>query len=141
MRGAKSAKWVAGAAVIALAATACGGSDNGDGGKKNSGQPAGYVSIDVGEPQKPLMPADTNESNGAYVIRSLFSQLLGFDSKGEIIFLNAESLDTEDSKTWTVKLKKGWKFHNGEDVTAQSYIDAWNWYANVKNKQQNAFWF
>ncbi|CAM5658019.1 peptide ABC transporter substrate-binding protein [Streptomyces badius] len=44
MRGAKSAKWVAGAAVIALAATACGGSDSSDEGKKNtSGQPAGYV--------------------------------------------------------------------------------------------------
>ncbi|MFD4343068.1 ABC transporter substrate-binding protein [Streptomyces anulatus] len=142
MRGAKSAKWVAGAAVIALAATACGGSDSGDEGKKNtSGQPAGYVSIDVGEPQKPLMPADTNESNGSYVIQSLFTQLLDFDDKGEIVLTNAESVETEDSKTWTVKLKAGWKFHNGEAVTAQSYIDAWNWYANVDNKQQNAFWF
>lgn len=106
MRGAKSAKWVAGAAVIALAATACGGSDSGDEGKKNtSGQPAGYVSIDVGEPQKPLMPADTNESNGSYVIQSLFTQLLDFDDKGEIVLTNAESVESEDSKTWTVKLK------------------------------------
>ncbi len=106
MRGAKSAKWVAGAAVIALAATACGGGDS-DGGKKNtSGQPAGYVSIDVGEPQKPLMlKADTNESNGSYVIQSLFTQLLDFDDKGEIVLTNAESVETEDSKTWTVKLK------------------------------------
>ncbi|MBL3665716.1 ABC transporter substrate-binding protein [Streptomyces sp. M2CJ-2] len=143
MRGAKSAKWVAGAIVVALAATACGGgSDSGDNEGKGKGPgPAGYVSIDVGEPQKPLMPADTNESNGAYVIRSLFTQLLDFDAKGELVYTNAESVETEDSKNWTVKLKKGWKFHNGEEVTAKSYVDAWNWYANIKNNQQNSFWF
>ncbi|MFD6325260.1 ABC transporter substrate-binding protein [Streptomyces sp. NPDC058442] len=141
MRGAKSAKWVAGAIVVALAATACGGGDGGDKEKARGSAPAGYVSIDVGEPQKPLMPADTNESNGAYVIRSLFTQLLDFDAKGELVYTNAESVETEDSKSWTVKLKKGWKFHNGEEVTAKSYVDAWNWYANIKNNQQNSFWF
>src|SRR5688572_17976731 len=141
MRGAKSAKWVAGAIVVALAATACGGG-SGDEGKKNaSGKPEGYVSIDVGEPQKPLIPADTNETNGSYVIQSLFTQLLDFDAQGEIVYTNAESVETQDSKTWTVKLKSGWKFHNGEAVTAQSYVDAWNWYANIKNNQQNSFWF
>ncbi|GAA3823239.1 ABC transporter substrate-binding protein [Streptomyces phyllanthi] len=141
MRGAKSAKWVAGAITVALAATACGGSGGEDSeGNKGSG-PAGYVSIDVGEPQRPLIPADTNESNGSYVIQSLFTQLLDFDAKGEIVYTNAESVETQDSKTWTVKLKSGWKFHNGEAVTAKSYVDAWNWYANIKNNQQNSFWF
>ncbi|WP_199545733.1 ABC transporter substrate-binding protein [Streptomyces sp. N35] len=143
MRGAKSAKWVAIATAVALGATACGGSDDGDSGNKGNkgGKPEGYVSIDVGQPQKPLIPADTNESNGSYVIQSLFTQLLDFDGEGNIVYTNAESVETTDSKTWTVKLKKGWKFHNGEDVTAKSYVDAWNWYANIKNNQQNAFWF
>ncbi|URM89776.1 ABC transporter substrate-binding protein [Streptomyces sp. MRC013] len=141
MRGVKSAKWVAGAIAVAMAATACGGSKGDEGKGSGSGKPAGYVSIDVGEPQKPLIPADTNETNGSYVIQSLFTQLLDFDAKGEIVYTNAESVETKDSKVWTVKLKKGWKFHNGEAVTSQSYIDAWNWYANVKNAQQNSFWF
>lgn len=141
MRGVKSAKWVAGAIAVAMAATACGGSKGDEGKGGSSGKPAGYVSIDVGEPQKPLIPADTNETNGSYVIQSLFTQLLDFDAKGEIVYTNAESVETKDSKVWTVKLKKGWKFHNGEAVTSQSYIDAWNWYANVKNAQQNSFWF
>ncbi|MBC9711055.1 ABC transporter substrate-binding protein [Streptomyces sp. TRM66268-LWL] len=142
MRGAKSAKWVAIATAVALGATACGGSD-GDSGNKGTkgGKPEGYVSIDVGEPQKPLIPADTNESNGSYVIQSLFTQLLDFDGDGNIVYTNAESVESADSKTWTVKLNKGWKFHNGEDVTAKSYVDAWNWYANIKNNQQNSFWF
>jgi oligopeptide transport system substrate-binding protein len=140
MRGAKSAKWVVGAIIVAMAATACSSSDSGDS-KSTSGQPAGYVSIDIGEPQKPLIPSDTNETLGSYVIQSLFTQLVDFDAEGNIVYTNAESIETDDSKTWTVKLKSGWKFHNGEDVTAESYVNAWNWYANIKNNQQNSFWF
>ncbi|MEU3258209.1 ABC transporter substrate-binding protein [Streptomyces albidoflavus] len=141
MRGAKSAKWVAGAIVVALAATACGGNDDGGDKPKASGKPAGYVSIDVGEPQKSIIPADTNETNGSYIVQSLFTQLLDFDGDGNIVYTNAESIETKDSKTWTVKLKKGWKFHDGTPVTSQSYIDAWNWSANIDNKMQNSFWF
>ncbi|MEE1927749.1 ABC transporter substrate-binding protein [Streptomyces sp. TRM 70351] len=141
MRGAKSAKWVASAIVVALAATACGsGSDDGEE-TSSSGKPEGYVSIEVGEPQNPPIPSDTNESNGSYLVKALFTQLLEFDDQGEIVYLNAESVESEDSKTWTVKLKDGWTFHNGEKVTAQSYVDTWNWAANVKNNQKNSFWF
>ena len=42
MRGAKSAKWVAGAIIVAMAATACGSSDGKDKSSKNpSGKPEG----------------------------------------------------------------------------------------------------
>ncbi|MFC9652893.1 MULTISPECIES: ABC transporter substrate-binding protein [unclassified Streptomyces] len=142
MRGARSAKWVVGAIVVALAATACGGGDDSsESASKEKGKPAGYVSIDVGEPQKPLIPSDTNESLGINVIQSLFTQLLDFDAQGKIVYTNAESVTSTDNKTWTVKLKPGWKFHDGTPVTAESYVKAWNWYANIKNNQQNAFWF
>ncbi|WP_055500178.1 peptide ABC transporter substrate-binding protein [Streptomyces albus] len=140
MRGAKTMQWSALAAAVALAATACGGGSGGGGGSA-AGKPAGYVSIDVTEPQKPLIPGNTNETQGAYVINSLFTGLVEYDAAGKLRNANAESITTDDSKTWTVKLKKGWKFHNGEDVTAQSYVDAWNWFANIKNNQQNSFWF
>ncbi|MEU5576935.1 ABC transporter substrate-binding protein [Streptomyces huasconensis] len=140
MRGAKSAKWVAIAGVVALTATACGGSDSD--GDKSAGKPKGYVSIDVGEPQKPLIPSDTNETLGSYVIQALFTGLAEFDADSKLVMTGAESVKpSSDNKTWTIKLKPGWTFHNGEKVTAQSYVDAWNWYANVDNKQQNAFWF
>jgi oligopeptide transport system substrate-binding protein len=140
MRGAKSAKWVAIAAVVALGATACGGgSDKGDG--KAAIDPNGKFSVEVGEPQNPLQPANTMESNGSIVIKSLFSQLVDYDEKGNIVMVNAESVDTKDNKTYTVKLKSGWKFHDGTPVTAESFVKSWNWSANVKNKQTNSFWF
>ncbi|MGC2998091.1 peptide ABC transporter substrate-binding protein [Streptomyces sp. G35A] len=143
MRGAKSAKWVAVAAVVALGATACGGG-SGDGGSDNNNaavDPKGMFSVDVGEPQNPLQPANAKESNGSKVIRAIFSQLVDFDEKGKVVYENAESIKTEDNKTWTVTLRDGWKFHNGEAVTAKSYVDAWNWAANIKNNQTNSYWF
>ncbi|MFC8986297.1 ABC transporter substrate-binding protein [Streptomyces sp. SID9913] len=143
MRGAKSAKWVAIAAVVALGATACGGG-SGDSGNDNSNaavDPKGIFSVDVGEPQNPLQPANAKESNGSKVIKAVFSQLVDFDDKGKIVYENAESIKTEDNKVWTVTLKDGWKFHNGEAVTAKSYVDAWNWAANIKNNQTNSYWF
>ncbi|WP_055693040.1 peptide ABC transporter substrate-binding protein [Streptomyces prasinopilosus] len=143
MRGAKSAKWVAMAAVVALGATACGGgSGDGDSGdSKAAVDPKGIFSVDVGEPQNPLQPANAKESNGSKVIKAVFSQLVDFDEKGEVVMENAESVETEDSKLWTVKLKDGWTFHNGEAVTAKSYVDSWNWSANIKNNQTNSYWF
>ncbi|MGI5457737.1 peptide ABC transporter substrate-binding protein [Streptomyces sp. CA-249302] len=142
MRGAKSAKWVAIAAVVALGATACGGgSDDKGSDSKAAVDPAGKFSVEVGEPQNPLQPANTMESNGSIVIRSLFSGLVDYDSSGKIVMVNAQSVDSTDNKTFTVKLKSGWKFHDGTPVTADSYVKAWNWAANPANKQTNSFWF
>ncbi|MFE7972485.1 ABC transporter substrate-binding protein [Streptomyces shenzhenensis] len=142
MRGAKSAKWVAIAAVVALGATACGGGDGDKGSdSKAAVDPNGKFSVEVGEPQNPLQPANTMESNGSIVIKSLFSGLVDYDENGKIVYVNAESVDSKDNKTFTVKLKPGWKFHDGTAVTAESYVKAWNWAANPDNKQTNSFWF
>ncbi|MCZ1001866.1 ABC transporter substrate-binding protein [Streptomyces mirabilis] len=142
MRGAKSAKWVAIAAVVALGATACGGGGGDKGSNSKAAvDPAGKFSVEVGEPQNPLQPANTMESNGSIVIKSLFSQLVSYDDKGNIVNVNAQSVDTKDNKTYTVKLKSGWKFHDGTPVTATSYVKAWNWAAAPANKQTNSFWF
>ncbi|CAM5738936.1 ABC transporter substrate-binding protein OS=Streptomyces alboniger OX=132473 GN=CP975_23130 PE=4 SV=1 [Streptomyces alboniger] len=142
MRGAKSAKWVAIAAAVALGATACGGgSDDGGSDSKAAIDPNGKFSIEVGEPQNPLQPANTMESNGSIVTRALFTGLVDYDSSGKIIMMNAQSVDSTDNKTFTVKLKPGWKFHDGTPVTADSYVKAWNWAAAPANKQTNSFWF
>ncbi|MGA4839813.1 peptide ABC transporter substrate-binding protein [Streptomyces sp. G45] len=141
MRGAKSAKWVAIAGVVALTATACGG---GDDDKKNSGKvdPKGIVSYANGEPQNPLQPSNTMEAYGSVVIDSLFTGLVHYDKQGNITYENAESVKpSQGNKVWTVKLKPGWKFHNGEPVTAKSYVDAWNWAADPANGQQNSAWY
>ncbi|MER5968688.1 ABC transporter substrate-binding protein [Streptomyces sp. NPDC002055] len=146
MRGAKSAKWVAGAIVVAMAATACGGgNDSGAGGGINDGKPdpKGILVAQLSEPQHPLQPANAKESQGSRVLRTIFSGLVDYQpGTGKLEYINAESVTpNKDSSVWTVKLKPGWKFHNGEPVTAKSYVDSWNWSANVENGQTNSSWF
>ncbi|MDI3423518.1 peptide ABC transporter substrate-binding protein [Streptomyces luteolus] len=145
MRGAKSAKWVAIASVVALGATACGGGGNSgsDDMNKGSADPKGIVTAQLSEPQNPLQPANAKESQGSRVLRTVFSTLVDYEpGTGKLQYINAESVEpNKDSSVWTVKLKKGWKFHDGTPVTAQSYVDSWNWSANVKNNQTNSSWF
>jgi oligopeptide transport system substrate-binding protein len=141
MRGAKSAKWVAGAIVVALAATACGGGSDSGSDAKGEVDPNGIFSIELGEPEKLLHTGDTMESNGSAVMAGLFSTLVDYKADGSLEMINAESVETTDSKKWTVKLKKGWTFHDGTPVTAKSYVDAWNWNANITNAQGLSSWF
>ena len=42
---------------------------------------------------------------------------------------------------WTIKLKPGWTFHNGEPVTADSYINAWNAGAWGTNAHDGNYFF
>ncbi|MFF1302679.1 ABC transporter substrate-binding protein [Streptomyces sp. NPDC058307] len=134
MRGAKSAKWVAIAAVVALGATACGG--GGDDGSSGSGKGNGVVSVMIGEPQNGLVPTNTYETEGGQVINALFTGLTKLDASNKVVNAMAQSIETKDNKVWTIKLKPGYTFHNGEKVTAQSFIDAWNYGADQTNAQQ-----
>ncbi|WP_432157694.1 peptide ABC transporter substrate-binding protein [Streptomyces sp. bgisy153] len=131
MRGARSAKWVAMAAVVALGATACGG-----GGSEGSGSSNGIVSMEIGEPQHGLVPSNTYESEGGEVVAALFTGLVKLQEDNTVSLDMAQSIETTDNKVWTIKLKEGYTFHNGEKVTSSSFIDAWNYAANQENAQE-----
>ncbi|MEU9075705.1 ABC transporter substrate-binding protein [Kitasatospora sp. NPDC004745] len=140
MRLTKTMRLTALAACAALAISACStGSD-----KKSSeqasggtGKTGGSISIESGEPQNGLIPQNTAESEGAQVEFALFAGLVEYDPKTTAPKLRvAESIETQDATVWTIKLKDGYTFHNGEKVTAQSFVDAWNWGANQDNAAQ-----
>ncbi|MEU1498225.1 ABC transporter substrate-binding protein [Streptomyces sp. NPDC005732] len=138
MRGATHAKWAAGAAAIALAATACGSGGGGGGG----GSGSGVVSSSWGDPQNPLEPANTNEVQGGKVLDMIFRGLKRYDAKtGAAQDMLAQKIETTDSQNFKITVKSGWKFSNGEAVTAQSFVDAWNYGASLKNNQKNAYFF
>ncbi|MGW3633224.1 peptide ABC transporter substrate-binding protein [Streptomyces sp. NPDC005122] len=139
MRGATHARWAAAAAAVALAATACGGGGGNGGG---GGGGSGVVSSSWGDPQNPLEPANTNEVQGGKVLDMIFRGLKRYDAKtGAAQDMLAQKIDTSDSQNFTITVKSGWKFSNGEAVTAQSFVDAWNYGASLKNNQKNAYFF
>lgn len=61
------------------------------------------------------------------IMAALWAPLVELDADGAIKYVQAESIASPDNgKTWTIKIKPGWTFHNGEALTAQSYVDGWN---------------
>ncbi|MGW6915792.1 peptide ABC transporter substrate-binding protein [Kitasatospora sp. NPDC054939] len=140
MRGATQTKWIVAATAIALAATACSTSSKSSDNKAASG--GGTIAVQLGEPQHGLVPQNTAESEGTEVLNAVFAGLVDYDRKTNAPVLRvAESIESADSKLWTIKLKDGYTFHNGEKVTAQSFVDAWNWGANQDNAAEGLPFF
>ncbi|CAM5590399.1 peptide ABC transporter substrate-binding protein [Streptomyces griseomycini] len=135
MRGATHARWAVCAVAAALAATACGGGSG-------SGDAGAVLSASWGDPQNPLEPANTNEVQGGKVLDMIFRGLKRYDPEtGEAENMLAERIETSDSQHYTVTVKDGWTFSNGEKVTARSFVDAWNYGASLRNNQRNAYFF
>lgn len=130
-------------ALVALAAAAAvllGGCGTGAG----AAERAGTFSVSLGsDPERPLVPGDTTEGEGNQVMKALFRPLVGYDLQTTQVRYSAvaESITSADSTTWTITLKPGWTFHDGTPVTAQSFVDAWNYTANVANAQSGANFF
>ncbi|MEV7978904.1 ABC transporter substrate-binding protein [Streptomyces sp. NPDC086519] len=138
MRSATHARGAVCAVVVALAATACGGG----GGSGGGGGESGVLSSSWGDPQNPLEPANTNEVQGGKVLDMIFRGLKKYDPKtGRATDMLAQKIDTSDSQNFTITVKDGWTFSNGEKVTAKSFVDAWNYGASLKNNQKNAYFF
>ncbi|MET8350940.1 MULTISPECIES: peptide ABC transporter substrate-binding protein [unclassified Micromonospora] len=135
MRVRRLAAWTALPLAVTLGLAACG--SGGDGGS-SSGSSA--VSIQIAEP-KHLVPTNTTETSGAQVLTGLFSPLVDYDAQNKPYEVAAESVTSSDNKVWTVKLKDGYTFHNGEKVTSEDYINAWNYGAYAPNGQDSNFFF
>ncbi|MBT2418165.1 ABC transporter substrate-binding protein [Streptomyces sp. ISL-22] len=136
MRAATHARWAACAVAVTLAATACGG------GGGSGGDSGAVLSSSWTDPQNPLEPANTNEVQGGKVLDMIFRGLKRYDPKtGAAEDMLAERIETSDSQNYTVTIKDGWTFSNGEKVTAKSFVDAWNYGASLKNNQKNAYFF
>jgi oligopeptide transport system substrate-binding protein len=131
----KALAFAALACSMAMLLSACGGSgsDNaGDGATSGSNVITAYAS----EPQNPLVPGNTNETGGGKPGDLLFARLVSFDKDGKASNEVAESITPNDDATqYTIKLKSGWKFTDGTDVTAESFTKAWSYVANAKNAQ------
>jgi oligopeptide transport system substrate-binding protein len=136
MLGKRRLKVAAAAAAIALLAAGCSSGSSGD-----SGATSNSVIIGISEPEH-LLPSNSTEANGSSVLASLFYPLVKFDTKENAVAVAAESIKPDKAnKVWTIKLKPGFTFSNGEPVTSDNYINAWNYGAYGPNAQGASYFF
>lgn len=159
----KPALWLLLIAVLSMLAAACGGGDTGgdddtgaDPGEEATDgaetEPAaaegGDISIYIGEPEHLSPPSNVTESNGAEVTNALYSKLVEVDTEAATALFGddapnavAADISSEDNVVWTITLKDGWTMHNGEPLTAQNYVDAWNYGAYGPNAATGSYFF
>jgi oligopeptide transport system substrate-binding protein len=99
------------------------------------------VIVNAGEPQNPLIPTNTNDSNGGRIVDRLFAGLMSYDAKGAPTLEVAQSIETTDDVNYRITLKPGWAFSDGSPVTAHSFVDAWNYGALSTNAQLQQSFF
>ncbi|WP_345803112.1 ABC transporter substrate-binding protein [Microbacterium sp. AZCO] len=128
-----------GAATLALAG--CSGGGSGTSTSTSSSDSSAIIKTNGSEPQNPLIPTNTNETGGGKIIDEIFSGLVYYDADGKPVNDMAESITVDDPQNLTVKIKPGQKFTNGEEVTSDSFINAWNYGAKLSNNQLSSYFF
>ena len=80
-------------------------------------------------------PYDANDTLSQAMAKSFYEGLYGFDKDMKMIPVLAESYEvTNDGLTYTVKLKKGIKFHDGTDFNAAAVKANFDRVTNPDNK-------
>jgi len=136
---------LAAATSVSLVATACGGggsSGSQQTGGTGTGAGGGEIAIHSCTPQNPLIPANTNEVCGGNLLDAITAKLVRYNPDTAAPELDiAQSIETKDNQNFTVKLKPGYKFHDGTEVLAKNFVDAWNWDAYGPNGNLNSYFF
>ena len=139
---------MAAAAVTSLALlAACGGGGGADTpdpatSESGGGQAGGEVTIAGCTPENPLVPGATSEVCGGNIIDAMTAKLVRYNTENAAPENDiAESIETDDNVTFTVKLKPGYKFHDGTDVKAKNFVDAWNYTALQTNGQAGSYFY
>ena len=69
------------------------------------------------------LPVSGSASPCSYTMAPMYETLVRVNLKGDATPMLAESWKNVNPTTWEVKLKKGIKFHNGEEMTAQGVAE------------------
>ena len=143
MRGTTRTVAVAAMSAVALLAAGCGGGSGDDpSNSASAGASGGEITVYGCNPQNPLVPQNTGETCGGDVLDQVFSKLVHYDAETAAPENDqAESIETEDNQNFTIKIKQGLKFHDGTEIKAKNFVDAWNYAAYAPNGQYNGYFF
>jgi ABC-type transport system substrate-binding protein len=73
--------------------------------------------------------------NGSIAANTIMEPLFRMDNDENLIpVLGLSAEQSDDGKTWTVKLRKNVKFHDGTAFNADAVVHHWNRLLNPENK-------
>lgn len=81
----------------------------------------------VAELEPPSFIPGQNNGLAEDELNAIFAPLTKFNAHNQLTYVQAHSVTrSAGGAVWTIKIKPGWTFQNGEPVTARSYVNAWN---------------
>lgn len=97
------------------------------------------ITVNNVEPSANLLPGNTNDMAGWKVVTQLFEGLVTFSDDGKLIYADAKSITpNSDASQYTITLRDGLQFSDGQKITADTYAKAWSFAANAANGQLGA---
>lgn len=138
MRGRTPFSLAVGVGAVALLAAGC-TSSPGTTPEPGPTDLGGELRIYASEPAF-LVPTAADDDPSIQVIRQLYRGLVKYNTETGADELDlAESIESDDNVHWTIKIKPGYSFTNGEAVNADAFIRGWNYAAYGPNAQNNAY--
>ncbi len=104
-------------ALVATVVTGCGGSS----------RDTSTIRVAVGGDCAYLDPAIVDDSITANVLNQMYEGLYKLDTNGNVVanVATAKPTISKDGKTYTITLNKGYKWSDGQALTAKDYVYAW----------------
>lgn len=87
---------------------------------------ASLIKVAIGADIRSINPGVNRDGNTDGVVLNMVEGLVGYRANGTVGPLLAESVNlSDDKRTYTFKLRKDVKFHNGASLTSADVV--WNW--------------
>ncbi len=126
--------------LIVFLLVGCGSSSDDAGKSGNSGEKGGTLNVAYMAQPPTLDPHATVSVATTEIGRNIFESLLAFNERNEAAPLLAESFESsEDLKSITFKLRKGVKFHNGKEMTADDVVASMERWRELNGKANTYF--
>ena len=94
---------------------------------------AQHFAMAMSSPPTSMDPHYQNYTANANVMEHMFEALVGRDADGKLVPGLAESWRLVDGLTWEFKIRKGAKFSDGSNVTAEDVVHSLDRPATIKN--------
>jgi oligopeptide transport system substrate-binding protein len=135
--------------VAGLVLSACGSSSSSSSSSTSGGTPkaGGTYNLAIGSEPISIEPLNTQESEGAQVEHQIFQGLYVLQLQPDGVTTKAvpdlaeKTVMNSDATVFTFTIKKGVMFQPpvSREVTAQDFVDAWNYCADAANKSATTY--